>query len=124
MYTNLVNNIADINTLIKSLQITFNSYIQDKDVPLEQRWKHFCKANYAFKTHNAYGSDFKSLPDDLIMYGGPIHMERYQVMTAEELINRIEGFVSEPEYDEIYVDIDAVKEEILSNCLGSFTFDW
>ena len=110
-----------------SLKQELEQYITDKSVSLEDRWDLWISAPSTLKIVEPWIVHFKSLPEHFIMYDGELHAERYQTIYTYEIIDKLEEGdwnsveqVSIP-YD---IDIDAVKEEILSHNLGSFVYDW
>ena len=115
---------------ITKLRQLFESYIADKSVPLDERWGAFVAAHDDLKLKD-FGTDmFDALPDEFISYGGPIHAERYEVITSKFIVFRIQEVQNNPEdyyrNQELFlsVNLDELKEEILLKNLGSFTFDW
>ncbi len=109
----------------------FQDYIKDQSEPLEERWTAFVEAPESLKNCDSCGGHFNSLPDDFIMYEGPIHAERYQTIYVQDIVERIQEF---KKYQGTYhtrhrglfdkVDLDAFKEECLKDNWGSFVYDW
>lgn len=124
-----------LHAKLESIKPNFAVYIQNKDIPLEERWAVFALAPSELKTHELYGPTFRSIHSDFIMYDGPVHMDRGQTMTTLDLIDSIETSLKDIEED-MYcgrkwaqdmlevVDINALKEEIMAKNLHSFDYDW
>jgi hypothetical protein len=115
---------------ITKLRQLFESYIADKSVPLEERWIAFVNAPDDLKLKDSGTDMFDALPDDFIMYDGPIHAERYQTITSKFIVFKIQEVQNKPEdyyrNPEIFlsVNLDELKEEILLKNLSSFEYGW
>jgi hypothetical protein len=130
-----LENMQRLHDKLESIKPNFAVYIQNKDIPLEERWAIFALAPSELKTHEDYGPTFRSIHSDFIMYDGPVHMDRGQTMTTLDLIEDIESSLKDIEED-MYcgrkwaqdmleaVDINALKEEIMAKNLHSFDYDW
>ncbi len=127
--TNEIDNIKD----------GFEAYIADTSIPLENRWSTFVSAPTCLRDDVSDIPDFPVLSDwEILMYDGPIHMERHQSMTAIGLIELVEALVEDikdPDsfsnsfftryYEAIsLININDIKEFILKHNIGSFTYDW
>lgn len=124
-----------VQSSLENAKLPFAEYIKDQSIPLAERWEVFCLAPSEMKTHENYGPDFQSLPDDFIMYEGPIHMDRGNTMKTTTMVSDIEEALSDIANDDYFgadwhlecfsqVNLDEVKEEILQKNLGSFDYDW
>lgn len=116
----------------------FERTIQDKTIPLEVRWDLFLKAPTEMKGYMSYYADFDSLPEDTIGYDMPYNVERYQTVYTKELVEWYEDeLYNSGKYDAKYATnskvtldqedqakLNALKEEILSLNLWSYTYDW
>lgn len=120
----MIETIVEFNKQIADLRVKFEAYIADQSIPLEDRWDAFVTAPQSLKDFDYYMPQFKSLPEDFIMYDGPIHMDRHQTMDTDDLVDNVQ-VLKDCNY-ECYqgINIDALKEEILALNLGSFTYDW
>lgn len=121
----MIKQITQFNTQIAALKDIFATYVKDTRLPLSERWDAFATANDALKNHSTYGPSFDCLPDDFIMYGGSIDMDRYQTMGTYDLVEQIEEGRDCDDHEDFHkVDVNALKEEILAANIGSFTYDW
>lgn len=130
-----LENMQRLQAKLESIKPNFAVYIQNKDIPLEERWAVFALAPAELKTHEDYGPTFRSIHSDFIMYDGPVHMDRGQTMTTLDLIENIESSLKDIEED-MYcgrkwaqdmleaVDLNALKEEIMAKNIKSFNYDW
>lgn len=130
-----LENMQRLQAKLESIKPNFEIYIQNKEIPLEERWAVFALAPSELKKHEHYGPTFHSLDSDFIMYDGPVHMERGQTMSTLDLIESIEESLKEIEDDSYYgakwrrelletVDLNALKEDIMTQNLKSFNYDW
>lgn len=110
-----------------SLKQELEQYITDRNIALEDRWDVWVDAPSALKNHESYIIHLKSLPEDFIMYEGEYPVERHQTVNTSDIIECIK----EGSWDRVTgnpvpynIDINAVKEEIISLNLGSFVYDW
>lgn len=131
----VLENMQKIQETMKNAKVSFWSYITDKSVPLSERWDAFKLAPMEMKEHENYGPSFNSLPDDFIMYEGPTHMDRGETMNTVRMVSKIEESLIEIAEDDYFgadwhldafkqLNLDALKEEILLNNLGTFDYDW
>lgn len=121
---------------IASMKQDFEKYISDKSVPFEERWLTFINAPSELKNHENYGPNFSTMPNDFVMYDGPIHADRGHTINIKDMFQEIEDVLSEIKegtYEPIYnwhiksynkLDVNALKEEILEKNIGSFDYDW
>lgn len=115
------------NTKLRQL---FESYIADTEVPLEERWKAFVDAPDDLKLKDSGTDMFDALPDDFVMYDGPVHADRHEVISTKRIVERIIDEQQHPDVPDQHkeefmsVDVDALKEEILLKNMGSFEYDW
>lgn len=115
---NIGEKIKEIKAQLEALKIGFQKFIVDQSIPLDERWQAWVDAPADVKNHKGWIEHFTNLPEDFIMYDGPYHAERYETVKMLNLVERIE----EAEY--MSIDLNALKEEILSKNLASFTYDW
>lgn len=120
---------------LQDLKSEFETYISNLAIPIEERWETFINAPNDIKNHDHCGPSFQKLPDDFVMYEGPIHAERGNTIvitkmfeTIEESIKSIkdESFFGSKWHIKAYkeLNINELKEEILSKNCGSFDYDW
>lgn len=126
----------DLQNKIQSIKEEYIKYITNKDIPLEERWSTFINAPQELKEHDTYGPKFKNIPNDFVMYEGPIHADRGYTINIKDMFEEIEEVLSEIKsgtYEPIYkwhiksyekLDVNALKEEILEKNIGSFDYDW
>ncbi len=129
--THIANKINDLNCYIESFREEFTSFIQDKDIPLEKRWKVFADAPSDLKNHDTSLVRFNCLGQDDIGYEGRVcHLERYQTVTTNQLVeNYMDYLFCRRDYSLDtqlweFPEIALLMEEILAMNLGSFTYDW
>ncbi len=126
----------ELQNKIQTLKEEYLKYITNKDISLEERWSTFINAPQELKEHDTYGPKFKNLPNDFVMYEGPIHADRYNTINIKDMFEEIESVFSEIKegtYEPIYewhiesynqLNLNALKEEILLKNIGSFNYDW
>lgn len=121
--------LKQFDSLTASLKSELEQLITNPNIPLDVRWDVWVKASSALKNSKRGIHSFSSLPEDFIMY--EIHAERYETISTLRIIERVQEGDYCPETGEAVsyevsmgITINAVKEEILSKNLGSFTYDW
>ncbi len=122
----MITEIHEINRKIAELKLAFEAYIKNQDYPLDERWSAFCQANDALKNHFSSYHDFMCMDNGAIKYDGwLLHVERNETVHTEFIVELAESY-NEERYDPDMrvVDVDALKEEILSLNLGSYEYDW
>lgn len=100
---------------------SFEKFISDKTVSLNLRWELFAGAPSYLKNTESYMNSVFDIGDfeEVVMYGGPVHAERYQAVDTVQTVEHIQ------ENEELVgYPIDEVKERILAINLGSFNYDW
>lgn len=136
MIINEYNNNMEIHKRAKEdLKAQYLSIIHNKNIDLDIRWKTFIEAPHEFKKHELYGPYFVVI-DQITNFSwyDDMSLDRHQTMDSKNLISRIEEslvthksgyatslskhFISNPEL------ILELKEEILEQNMGSFTYDW
>ncbi len=127
----MITEIHEINRKIAELKPAFEAYIKNQDYPLDERWSAFCQANDTLKNHMSYVQRFNSLGDTnhgdrAIGYDCWLrHVERYELVDIKDIIESAECYNEERDDPDMrVVDVDALKEEILSRNLGSYEYDW
>lgn len=134
MHTEIKAYLGKQNTDFPTLKKQFEAYIEDRSVPLDERWNAFVEASNKLKNTQSWVVHFDSLPEDFIMYEGPIHADRNQTIETSEMVdsvvdyqNLVEGeyyFGNSNHREAMKVDVVQLKEEILASNLGSFQYDW
>lgn len=132
----ILQRMKNVVAILENSNLPFEVYIQDQSIPLSERWEVFCITPYEMKEHDPCGPSFhNSLPRDFIMYDGPIDMDRGYTMNTIKMVEYIESALAEIAIDEylgndrkkdlfLSINLDEIKEEILEQNLGSFTYDW
>lgn len=123
----MITEIHEINRKIAELKPAFEAYIKNQDYPLDERWSAFCQANNAMKNYGHYYYEFKSLNEGALMdEGWLLHVERREVVDTERIVEAAECYNDDMEGhgEDRLIDVDALKEEILSHNLGSYEYDW
>lgn len=124
-----------IQDQMKELKSNFELYIVNLSIPLEERWQTFINAPAEMKNHDHYGPSFKTLPNDFVMYEGPIHADRGETIKIKEMFETIEESLEDIKNDSYCgadwhlkcfkeLDVNALKEEILTKNWGAFSYDW
>ena len=121
---NIGQKMKEIKTQLEILKIGFQRFIVDQSLPLDERWQAWVDAPADVKNHSYRIEYFKTLHGDFIMYDGPYHADRYETVKMVNLVERIEEGIACEEEDYVGIDLNALKEEILSKNLVSFTYDW
>lgn len=114
---------------------TIKEYIVDKKYPLEDRWEVFCKAvDNGLAEQDPFMINLNSLHDDIIMYEGLVHADRYMTIDIPSIIERYEDNFQEngepwksnnlDKWEEFNFDPVAFKEEVMEKFIGSFVYDW
>ncbi len=111
-----------------SLKNRYISYIQDKSIPMAERWEAFCEAPVDWKQQKSYVEHFhveNKLKNREISWYDDFYIEKNETVVMGNIIERLEeeleDFSSNGWTKEI---IEEFKEEILSKNLGSFDWDW
>lgn len=131
----LFERMKKIQESLEKTKLPFEDYIKNKEIPLNERWDIFIIAPSEMKNHDNYLTSFDSLPNDFVMYDGPIHVERGQTIKTNDMIEEIEEELINIKNDDFFrsdyyknmfiaVNLDSIKEEILSKNMGSFDYDW
>ena len=108
---------------IDKLKESFKEFCQNKSIDIEDRWEVFEQIGAFFGVDEWSIVDFKSLPEEFIMYARDMQTERYQTVNTVNIIQYIEE-CSEDNSEFSGINIDEVKEEILDKFLWSFVYDW
>lgn len=111
--------IEELNKQIDAVREEFKFYITCDIVPLEDRWNVFLKAPPNLRLTKGYVQHFKGVPEDFVMYEGYVHVEKYETVDVEyilEMLEENEGLEG--------VDIKAFKEDVLSKNIYSYQYDW
>ena len=114
--------IKTYNDTMKSMKESFVKVIQDKSLPLKDRWKLFNDAPKEFREENDWVEDFDSIGD--VNWYDDFYYERYQVVYTVDIVDRIVDKQQYPQFKDNPEKLNELKEEILSKNLWSFKFDW
>jgi len=111
-----------LNKVIELYKPSFEAYIKDKSVPIEDRWASFLTAPYSIKEHECYGTDLLLDGKDINWYDD-FGVERYQTVTADLILDWLYG--REDDDGAVISDtvINDMKEQILQKNLGGFEYD-
>lgn len=121
---NIGEKMKEIKAQLEVLKTGFQKFIVDQSVPLDERWQAWLDAPAECKNQKGWIEHFTTLPGDFIMYDGPYHAERYETVKMADFIERVEEGIACEEEEYVSIDLNALKEEILSKNLASFTYDW
>lgn len=118
--------ITEILLKTAKVKMDFEEYISNKETPLEKRWEFFCLAPGFLKERDGSIVHFKVLEACNIEYfEGDMYYQKYEEIHTESLVERLEEELEElSERGLTQEGIDEIKEEILSQNLGSFKLDW
>ena len=112
-----------IEIIVKQLK----EYIQDKEIPLKDRWDIFNFGGYLLLPIHGCTISFKELErtgNDC--YYDMFYIDRYSTTTFIKLIEYINENLKENEDDSPFIDIDldALKEEMLASEHSGWIEDW
>jgi len=101
------------------LQDEIKEYVQDKSLPLSDRWEIFCLAgNEGLIPTSSWIEEFEDSNENYIdsdVYFCKWYYNKNEVIDADLFISRCEG----KDYD-----IDSLKEEWIDKFIWSFELDW
>ena len=128
---NMLLTSLDQSSLVK----TIKEFIINKSYPLEDRWEVFCKAiDCGLTESQSYVPRLDNLHDDMVMYDGVVHAERYQTFTMPDIIERYNDnfdkdgnpceYGNLDKWNKFGFDPVAFKEEVMEKFIGSFMYDW
>lgn len=120
----IFHKLEDLNYSIGILKEEYLSYIKDKEYSIDSRWNVFCEAPDAMKENATDNVHFFSLPDDFIRYDMPRHAFRRALVSVYDIVNCVDDYNDFELNESRLIDVNALKEEILSMNIGSFVFDW
>lgn len=105
--------------VISNIKRLYLPYIQDKSIPLEDRWEIFGKVPQELKEHKIWIVHFPSEKKfGEICWYDDFYVERHETVNLIDLVRSINRNKWSQER------IDAFKEDILQMNLGSFINDW
>ena len=114
-------NFQEIEATVSKVKALYDTYFADKTIPLEERWHTFVLAPEYLK--NDLGSMATKLGDyfgnDVVMYDGLFHTDRHARYSTADVVESLEDGT---EYMD--VPIEVIKEKILAENFGFFTYDW
>lgn len=116
---------SQLEVEINELKKEFKVMIVDKTIPLENRWRAFTTASAFLKDTHPWCINAKSIQHLLNQHhdgdniGQVLDCDRHSVVHASDMVNELKQFGWFKLEDEI-----ALKEELLSLNLGSWTYDW
>lgn len=112
----LHNQYKDIEkTLISKLQ----KYVQDKNIPLEERWGIFETCDLG--KHKSFYCKFEGVNWDDFNYYDNLYMDRYSTITVFDIIKILQDLVEDGRED---INIDEAKEYFLQKFIRSICNDW
>jgi len=133
----LVQELLDNQT---SVEVDLRKWVQDKSVPLAERWEVFKMSGLGETGDWCYHGFDAIIGEDYFSYDGEYHCERYQTVCMPEVVERAEEdadclrdengeyLTDEDGYyiptDEEKEKLDVMKEQILSDFIRSFKYDW
>ncbi len=119
IYENVLKSLDTSVAILEEAKKDFLSYIQNKEISLDSRWKLYKKYSYLLPIQN-YGSDFFNY--DFIVG----HYNRYELIDYVAVIELLEegynyNYLSE---DLTKEEILTLKEQALNSSYQGFYFDW
>lgn len=119
----------------ENLKSEFSQYITNKEIPLAQRWEVFIEAPYDLKNHEEYIITATSTGLKYVMdhWLGPsnYYSRGSQIYMADLFVDCVHGdeihpssFDYEINKQQAEVLLTQALEEVLSNNLGGFIYDW
>lgn len=109
----LIDQIQHLDEKKKELQNDLKTYVQDKSLPLSDRWEIFCLAANIIPKEGSI-VEFKYMKINKLF----TNYSRYEEIDLLNLVDYIEY------EDKTLEDVDSLKEEILDKFIGSFKLDW
>jgi len=137
--TDILERINDLNRKKQELQKEsdklkreFSSYISNKDIPLHQRWKTFCKAPDELSNHERYLINARTKGLQYIKdnwFDAPEVYGRGKKISTKEMFDRVFSThdlkYSKQDYTEKEIALyKEAMEDVLSQNCASFCFDW
>lgn len=109
------------------LKQEWEKFIDDKTIPLDKRWEAFLEAPEEWKDDVMTTQPYECLEaigldspyDDLLI-------ERYETHDVDQDVEHVESMIGDENYNDQLSEehIVQMKEEIIANRMGSWTFDW
>ena len=122
----LQKQIDEIVRLQKLLDGEVKIFVQNKDIPLDERWDFFVKSECG--EEKGWVEHVKSLEDNDIEYYDDFYFERHQTVTMNSIAERLYDWIrwpdkefSEEKLKKIYDDF---REEAIAKFIKSFEYDW
>ena len=113
---NYVQSHAGLSLEFKTI---LEAFITNKEIPLETRWGLWVKSPVEMKNVDRWCHEFECLPGYFFEDDQPYHLEKHETVECSLLVEMLMEDLAEH-----VVDIVALKEEILTKNLHSFTWDW
>lgn len=99
------------------------TFIQDKTIPLDERFAVWQAAPVTMKEHKTFTESFAGLPDDYVMYDGHVHADRHKTIKISDILEAAEGSYGE-ESQLSPENLILFKEDVLTKNINSFVYDW
>lgn len=115
MYFDIKDNIKEV----------VKQYVQDTSIDLDERWEIFEKSDLG--EHQSWIAHFDSLHDDICMYDGLVHVDRHQIVTVFDIVERYNDDLRSDDiedWEKFGFDPVAFKEEALAKFIKSWEYDW
>jgi len=112
--------IINFNHTLSVGKANLATYIRDKNISLDDRWKMFCKAPMQMRNTDSYIVTFNwEKKYHEISWYDSFGYDRYATVDMEDVITAM--WENEENNEE---ELKDMKEEILEKNLGSFIYDW
>lgn len=120
MKNELLNKIKEFNSIKEGLTKLVKCYVQDTNYPLEERWSVFINSELGNELTSIYY--LKSYDISKIFDGD----YRHETIFANALLGAIDDCMCDENFSdkEIGQKLLEVKEELLSQFVKSFKYDW
>lgn len=131
----IIEKLADLKANTENLKVEFSQYITNKEIPLAPRWEVFIEAPHDLKNHEEYiitatSNGLKYVMDN--WFGRSSSYSRgNQIYMADLFVDCVHGGEIHPSSFDYEMDTEQAEqlltealEEVLSNNLGSFCYDW
>lgn len=115
-----------------NIEQVVKEYVQDKSIPLEDRWEIFEQSG--FGDDGCYIPHLESLHDDIVMYDGLVNVDRRETVCVFNILKQY--FYAKKEYEEgdytedfikwqnFNFDPVAFQEECLAKFIKGWVYDW
>lgn len=108
--------------LRENIEQTVKEYVQDKSIPLDDRWEIFEKSECGLC--KSFVANLDSLNRDIVCYDGLVHVDRNQTVSVFDILEQYESGEDTSKWEMYNFDPVAFQEECLSKFLKGWKYDW